>query len=574
MESSTEAIIKAEYVVRDHERVLTVECLSESDKRKFVDGEDSTLDTQDGDNKRQKTNDKRSKKLSGQNKARKNVYKSKEIGFCNVIAESVEEDKNCTIPNCRFSHDRKAYLENKLPDLGETCYVYSVQGFCPRGLTCRFSSKHISENGLNLVDEEVRETWIKNGYQTSKLFTKEIQESLRKKKYDFSRSELSIKEVDGIKAKQADGRLEDSDLVKLRPEEKRRIDWRDKLYLSPLTTVGNLPFRRLCVEFGADVTCGEMALAIPLLQGSQGEWALVRRHPTEKLFGAQLCGANVHVLTKASQAVEEIADVDFIDINLGCPIDLIYKQGAGSGLLQRDNLLQSVVRSMSHMLDVPLTVKTRSGVSSGKNVAHKFMPMFRKAGVSLITVHGRSREQRYTREADWPYIQLCAEAAMPTPLFGNGDVLSYEDYVRARETAPNVAGVMIGRGALIKPWIFQEIKEKRNLDPSSSERLDYLKKFVNYGLEHWGSDTRGVETTRRFLLEWLSFLHRYIPTGLLVNPPQRMNQRPPYYIGRDQLETLMASPNSGDWVKITEMLLGPVPHDFTFLPKHKANAWK
>lgn len=94
------------------------------------------------------------------------------------------------------------------------------------------------------------------------------------------------------------------------------------------------------------------------------------------------------------------------------------------------------------------------------------------------------------------------------------------------------------------------------------------------GLLHWGSDNRGVETTRRFLLEWLSFLHRYIPLGVLERVPQQINEQPPYYVGRDDLETLMASPNCNSWVKISEMLLGPIPDNFQFLPKHKANSYK
>lgn len=93
-------------------------------------------------------------------------------------------------------------------------------------------------------------------------------------------------------------------------------------------------------------------------------------------------------------------------------------------------------------------------------------------------------------------------------MFGAGDVLSYEDYKMLRETYPTISGVSFGRGALIKPWIFQEIKEHKLFDISSRERFDIVKKYANYGLEHWGSDTRGVETTRRFLLEWLSFLYR------------------------------------------------------------------
>lgn len=132
---------------------------------------------------------------------------------------------------------------------------------------------------------------------------------------------------------------------------------------------------------------------------------------------------------------------------------------------------------------------------------------------------------------------------------------------------------MIGRGALIKPWLFQEIKEQKNMDPSSGERFDIMKKFINYGLEHWGSDTKGVENTRRFFLEWHSFMHRYVPYGLLERPPQKINERPERYHGRNDLETLMASGSCSDWIKLSEMFLGPVPDDFTFLPKHKANAY-
>lgn len=139
--------------------------------------------------------------------------------------------------------------------------------------------------------------------------------------------------------------------------------------------------------------------------------------------------------------------------------------------------------------------------------------------------------------------------------------------------APHVSSIMIGRGALIKPWIFKEIKEQKAWKPSSTERYEILQKYVNYGLEHWGSDTKGIENTRRFLLEWQSFLYRYVPYDLLLYPPQSINQRPQRYRGRDELETLMSSSSSQDWVKLSEMLLGKVPVGFTFTPKHKANAY-
>jgi len=205
-------------------------------------------------------------------------------------------------------------------------------------------------------------------------------------------------------------------------------------------------------------------------------------------------------------------------------------------------------------------------------------------------LHGRSRLQRYSRSANWDYITEvgCSQSSdfNNIPLIGNGDIFSYADYeakiLRNVEKSGEDGGVnnlipcaMLGRGALIKPWLPTEIKERRNWDISATERLDMLKDFTRFGLEQWGSDQQGVNRTRRFLLEWLSFLHRYVPVGMLEVVPQQMNQRPPNNLcGRSDLETIMLSKNCADWVKLSEMLLGKVSDDFQFEPKHKANSYK
>ncbi|NWR93848.1 DUS3L synthase, partial [Furnarius figulus] len=534
-------------------------------------------------------------------------------------------------PRCRFLHDVGEYLAGKPSDLGQRCVLFDTFGRCPYGVTCRFGRAHLGDGHQNIVNASLAQQWEGKLLVRNNL-PKELQQQLRKRKFIFQKAEEYLRglqprgggkggkatgcsteeqEVSDCTApqeglgdgetpqcpelgedpqaeapsSQGDGNgpsiptmgpLTDEDVTKLRPCERKKLEIQGKLYLAPLTTCGNLPFRRICKRFGADVTCGEMAVCTNLLQGQSSEWALLKRHHTEDVFGVQLEGAFPDTMTRCAELLNRTIEVDFVDINVGCPIDLVYKKGGGCALMTRSNKFEQIVRGMNSVLDVPLTVKIRTGVQEKVNVAHKIIPKIREWGASMVTLHGRSREQRYTRSADWEYIAQCARIASPMPLFGNGDILSYEDANRAMEMG--VSGIMIARqvpvGALIKPWLFTEIKEQRHWDISSRERFDILKDFTNYGLEHWGSDTQGVEKTRKFLLEWLSFLCRYIPVGLLEHLPQRINERPPYYLGRDYLETLMASQNVDDWIKISELLLGPVPPSFTFLPKHKANSYR
>ncbi|NXJ27054.1 DUS3L synthase, partial [Dicrurus megarhynchus] len=550
------------------------------------------------------------KRARGQNKSRPcmkpNCYEQSRL--CPSVTQGCAGQCHFG-PRCRFLHDVAEYLAGKPADLGQRCVLFDTFGRCPYGVTCRFGQAHLGDGHQNLVNAALAQQWEGKLLVRNSL-SKDLQQQLRKRKFSFQKAEEFLRGLRGGKGGKATGGstevsnctapqeglgdspssrgaedvpsiptlgpLTDEDVTKLRPCEKKKLEIQGKLYLAPLTTCGNLPFRRICKRFGADVTCGEMAVCTNLLQGQSSEWALLKRHHTEDIFGVQLEGAFPDTMTKCAELLNRTIDVDFVDINVGCPIDLVYKKGGGCALMTRSNKFEQIVRGMNSVLDVPLTVKIRTGVQEKVNVAHKIIPRIREWGASMVTLHGRSREQRYTRSADWEYIAECARLASPMPLFGNGDILSYEDANRAMQMG--VSGIMIARqvpvGALIKPWLFTEIKEQRHWDISSSERFDILKDFTNYGLEHWGSDTQGVEKTRKFLLEWLSFLCRYIPVGLLEHLPQRINERPPYYLGRDYLETLMASQNVDDWIKISELLLGPVPPSFTFLPKHKANSYR
>ncbi|KAG1047319.1 hypothetical protein G6F43_010224 [Rhizopus delemar] len=562
---------------------------------------------------------KKQKNARGANKGQRG---KKRIEDSIRICKHVAVDESCPIiEKCRFSHDLEAYLAAKPADIGTRCVQFDLFGKCPYGYKCRYLGAHIDENKKLVVNEaKVAE---KNVYTTNGISHK-TQVALNRSRYEFPRTkaymaivkeqiedeqamkdantakrklgaEAAIKEaVKKQKAEEEESEDEFFDApseftnvtiepVETKKEEKpigpidlkykKIIDFRDKTYLAPLTTVGNLPFRRICKEYGVDITCGEMALAFNLLQGQQSEWALTKRHKSEDIFGIQICGSKVEQVTKACEVLNNEVDVDFIDLNMGCPIDLVFKQGAGSALLDARGRMFKILKGMQTVTDIPITAKFRMGIKDNMPVADRVVPKLEELGIALGSLHGRSRAQRYTKKADWEYIGAMKNLTSSMPFYGNGDIMSFDDYNTCKNIS-GVDGVMIGRGALIKPWIFDEIKNQRDYDISANERFDMLKRFCDYGLEHWGSDSQGVNITRRFLCEWQSFLYRYIPVGILEKPPQRMNERPPPFQGRNDLETLMASPLASDWVKLSELILGPAPEDFKFLPKHKANSFE
>ena len=503
--------------------------------------------------------------------------------------------------SCKFSHDLDAFWRLKPADLPGKCPFESSGGKCRFSVGCRYARSHSAESNCGLevqqpgptaggeagglgergeralagVDRELpRPDRVEQELNT---FDRGLQIALRKNNLKLPRAAERLKEL-GLNCKQrGNPALELSDFpAKACPADRisrTSKDFENKLYLAPLTTVGNLPFRRVCKGLGVDITCGEMALATNLLRGHQSEWALLKRHPSEDFFGVQVAGGYPDCMARCAEIINATSDVDFVDINMGCPIDMVCNAGAGAFLPTKRGRMESVVRAMAPVLDCPLTFKVRTGYKIGQNTAHQFMGKVADWGAAAVTLHGRTREQRYTKTADWDYIQQCAATMSPgVPLIGNGDIFSYQDF-KEHTDGTGLTSCMVGRGALIKPWLFTEIKEQRVWDISAGERLDIVKQYCAYGLEHWGSDSRGVENTRRFVLEWLSYLHRYVPVGLLEVLPAKMNHRPPAFFGRSDLETLLASGNPADWIRISELFLGPTPKNFAFAPKHTSNAY-
>lgn len=629
------APIKKEYLVLVKGQVINWDHLPE-DELKRESGRGGTEENPDMGEKRERVDDRdlypsKKFKLKGQNKNKLRYKIGKKVSWSR--GRKIDDDGNGNNDNdqpreridkasrlclkfmdkegvcpheekCDYCHDLykiyKAHEDDLFkPDM--PCYIYTNYGRCQYGVACLYSKTHTKlleeqKKVYNLIDhrkwslEGGREDFfekIRNKLETT------TQHKLRKKAYDFklvsqamnvlykadveTNNNEESEQVNEANVARIGAAIVD-DFVKGRDFSRKKVDFKNKLYLAPLTTVGNLPFRRLCKKFSCDITCAEMSLCSSLLNGNPSEWSHLKRHESEDVFGVQITASHPEHTTKIVKVLNDQCELDFVDLNCGCPTEWIYQSGAGAGLMSRPSKLRKMIAGASMVSKVPVTVKMRAGCSEDKNTAHNIINSvikpFTSKYVGAVTIHGRSRAQRYTKLADWHYVNECGRFTDDIPLIGSGDCISWQEYYENLEKYKNISSVMLARGALISPWLFTEIKERRTWDITGKERLEIIGDYVKFALDHWGSDATGVENSRRYLLEWLSFACRYIPVGLLEVLPQKINERPPMYKGRDELETLLSSPSASDWVKISEMFLGKVPDDFRFLPKHKANAYE
>lgn len=276
--------------------------------------------------------------------------------------------------------------------------------------------------------------------------------------------------------------------------------------LSPLTKGGNLPFRRLCRDFGATATCSEMVYAHQLLRGKGREPALLRHHSSEERFGVQLAARGADEAAAATVIARD-SGAKFVDLNCGCPIHDTVRKGMGARLLQKPSKLRPLLEAMVKATELPVTVKLRIGYSEDRINIRDTVQAAVDAGVSTIVIHGRTREQRYSKAADWNLIrEIAADCAVP--VLGNGDILiPWEARTRLRDSS--VAGAVIARGALTKPWIFQELLEDKEWLPTPAQQWEVLVRFTGYLKEHFGSDELGRHRGTTFLSWHLDWFARY-----------------------------------------------------------------
>lgn len=226
--------------------------------------------------------------------------------------------------------------------------------------------------------------------------------------------------------------------------------------LAPMAGVTDLPFRLLCKEQGAGLLCMEMISAKALQYKNKNTKALLAIHPKEYPVSLQLFGSDPKIISEQAKRIEELP-FQILDINMGCPVPKVVKNGEGSALMKNPKLVYEIVYQTARAIQKPVTVKIRKGFDDACINAVEIAKIIEEAGGAAVAVHGRTREQYYSGKADWEIIRQVKEA-VSIPVIGNGDVTSGEKALEMRERT-GCDGVMIGRGAQGNPWIFHELLE-------------------------------------------------------------------------------------------------------------------
>lgn len=285
------------------------------------------------------------------------------------------------------------------------------------------------------------------------------------------------------------------------------------LYLAPMAGVTNRIFRKLCKEFGADVVTTEFVSAEGIFRRNARTLEYLDFDECERPLGVQIFGANPEHMGEAARIVSDWKQPDFIDLNFGCPANKVVCKQGGSALLKDCPLLERVASAVvKSVAPVPVTAKIRLGWDSQTINATATAHILESVGVQAIAVHGRTKEQGYSGEADWNGIASVVEA-VSVPVIGNGDLKSPQDVKRRREET-GVKGVMIGRGAMSAPWLFGQIAhflESGELpgEPSLAEQWAFIRRHCRLAVEQRGAEKSALHSMRSRLMAY----SRGMPAG-------------------------------------------------------------
>ncbi len=281
------------------------------------------------------------------------------------------------------------------------------------------------------------------------------------------------------------------------------VELKNNIILAPMAGVSDLPFRLLCQDMGAGMTCMEMISAKAILYNNKNTESLLEIHPSEECVSLQLFGSDPKIMAEIAKRIEE-RPFSVLDINMGCPVPKIVNNREGSALMKNPDLVYEIVRSVSEAISKPVTVKIRKGFDEAHVNAVEVAKAAQAGGAKAVAVHGRTREQFYAGAADWSII-ADVKAALDVPVIGNGDITCGADAKRMMDET-HCDAVMIGRAAEGNPFIFREVKNflegKPFTKPSSEEIREIVLRHADLQLQYKG-EFIGVREMRKHLSWYL-----------------------------------------------------------------------
>lgn len=276
------------------------------------------------------------------------------------------------------------------------------------------------------------------------------------------------------------------------------VELDNPLVLAPMAGVTDLPFRLLCKEMGAGLVCMEMISAKALYYKNKNTRDMLHIDPRELPVSLQLFGSDPDCIAEMAKEIEELPFA-VLDINMGCPVPKVFGNGDGSALMKNPKLVAEIVEKTAKAIKKPVTVKMRTGVDDQHINAPEIAHICEECGAAAVAVHGRTREQYYSGQADWNVIAE-VKRRVKIPVIGNGDIKSAKDVLEMKRIT-GCDGFMIGRGAEGNPWIFRQILHALETGeelpkPSIEEMCDVVLRHARMVVEEKGED-RGIREMRK-----------------------------------------------------------------------------